>query len=246
MEDILNKITEIINRVRCIHRHSVDEHPQCFCEGTVVDKRDEEEQKLKPWYAEEGLKIGYLDIEADALTADFGTMLTWCIKEKDGPIHSSIITKEELFTGVYDERLVRDLITKMSEFKILVGYYSGNYRYDLPFIRTKAMHYGIEFPGYELQEKVSGGTKYVAQMYHWDLYPVVKATMSLSRRSLDNATSYLGIKGKTPLDKDIWRAGKYGDPDAIAEILRHNEGDVMITEKLHEKLTKYYRWARSG
>jgi uncharacterized protein YprB with RNaseH-like and TPR domain len=68
----------------------------------------------------------------------------------------------------------------------------------------------------------------------------------LSRNSLDNACDYLGIKGKTPIDKNTWRAAKYGDPKALKEVLEHNKGDVVILEKLHNKLEFSRKWIRKS
>jgi len=74
--------------------------------------------------------------------------------------------------------------------KFLVGYYST--RMDLPYMRAKALHYGLEFPG-------------VGELYHWDLYYTVRYKLGLSRNSLANACDWLGIEGKTPIDKSVWR-----------------------------------------
>lgn len=231
--------------IRCSHNHTIEEHPDCFVTGKVIDNRKELEV-LKPWYQEEGYRIGYIDIETDGLDTDFATMLTWCIKEKDGRVAYGVITKQELFDEIYDKRLISDLLLEMKKYKILVGYYSGDYRFDIPFIRTKALHYGLEFPGYKLEKKKNGGTKFVPSAMQWDLYPVVKAKLNLRRNSLDAACDYLGIEGKTPISRNDWRKAKYGNPDSLQVVLSHNIGDVIITEELHNKLTEIYKWGRTG
>jgi DNA polymerase elongation subunit (family B) len=230
-------------KIACIHRHHIDEeHVSCFMEGNVIDNR---ENKLIPWYQEEGLKVGILDIEVSNLDADWNSqMLTWCIKDKDGPTYSDYITKEELFNGTMDKRLIQSLLDRLANYKIIIGYYSNGF--DIPYIRTKCLHYDLEFPGYELVEKRNGGTKYVPKLISWDLYPVVKYKLKLSRRSLDSATSYLNIPGKTPIGKEAWAKGAYGDPESIQLILSHNIADCEITDQLHTKLTNFNRWGRNG
>jgi uncharacterized protein YprB with RNaseH-like and TPR domain len=221
--------------LRCVHRKTIEEHPSCFRKGRIKYnfKDDREFEKLTglPWYNYPEYKIGYLDIESDGLKVDFSTMLTWCIKDKDGDIHHSEITKQELFSGDSDKRLVKDLVDKLWEYRIIIGYFSSGF--DIPFVFAKALHYGYEFPGQ-------------GDIFHWDLYFTVRNKLHLSRNSLDNACDYLGIKGKTPIDKDVWRAAKYGDPKALREVLEHNKGDVVILEKLHNKLEFSRKWIRKS
>jgi uncharacterized protein YprB with RNaseH-like and TPR domain len=219
--------------LRCIHRHTIEEHPSCFFNGRIKYefKNDREWQRLTgiPWYQFPGYKIGYFDIETDNLMADFGTVLSWCIKEKEGPIAESIITKKELFNGDVDRRVVKEFVDEIRKYKIIVGYFST--RFDLPYMRAKALHYGLDFPEY-------------GEIYHWDLFYTVRSKLKLSRRTLDSACDYLGIKGKTPIDKESWRGAKYGDPVALKEVIEHNRGDVIITEKLHDKLSFTRKWLR--
>lgn len=237
----MNLFKKAKEKLSCIHGHSIDDHPKCFAEGEIIDKRAD---KLKPWYEEEGCKIGVLDIEATGLKADFSTMLSYAIKDKNGTVYTNHILKSELFDGVFDQLLVESLVKKLSEYKIIIGYYSNGY--DIPYVRAKALHYGIEFPGYKLVETKRGGTKYVPSLYSWDLYPVVKYKLNLSRNSLDNACDYLGIKGKTPLDKEVWRKAAYGDREAILKVVEHNIADVEITDQLHTKLCAFNRWGRTS
>src|SRR3989304_5297950 len=221
--------------LRCIHRHLITEHPKCFLKGMVKAEFNSDKEWSKetglPWYTYPEYRIGYLDIETDGLTADFGTMLSWCIKEKDGEIISSVVTREELFGDVYDARLVQDLINEMNKYRILIGYYSD--MFDFPYIRTKALHYGLEFPTF-------------GQIYTWDLYFSVRNKLRLSRNSLANVCDYLGIDGKTHVDKNVWRKAKYGDKKSLRLVLDHNASDVIATELLHNKLEFSRKWTRKS
>lgn len=218
--------------LRCIHRHTIKDHPSCFAKGLIKFRDEKEFTKItgKPWYAYPGYKIGYFDIETTAdFNADWGTVLSWCIKDKGGDIHSSVVTKKELFEGVLDKRVVEEFVHKLEEYDVIIGYYSD--KFDMPFMRTKALHYGFNFPGY-------------GDLYHWDLYYTVRSKLKLSRRSLENACAYLNIEGKTPIAKDVWMKARYGDPEALEEVLVHNKYDVIITEKLHDALEFTRKWIK--
>jgi uncharacterized protein YprB with RNaseH-like and TPR domain len=223
----------IIQRIRCIHRHTIEEHPACFAEGNIKYEDEKAFTKAtgKAWYQYPDYRIGTLDIETDGLKTDFSTLLSWAIKEKDGEVVHSEITKKELFSGDCDKRLVKDAIAELSKYKIIIGYYDTGF--DLPFLRTKALHYDLDFPHY--------GT-----LYNFDLYYTVKSKLCLSRKSLDAATDYLNIPGKTRIDREIWRRAKYGDPEALKEVSSHNISDVEITEALFEKLYNFRKWIKTS
>lgn len=220
-----------MTELRCIHRHTIDEHPACFVDGEVNPKQAMQifKETGKPWHLLEDYRIGYFDIESDGLKADFATMLSWCIKERDGDIYYDVVSKKDFSNGTYDQRIIKSAIDTMNKFKIICGYYST--KYDIPFLRSKALHYGIEFPEY-------------GSVYHYDVYYTVKAKLCLSRSSLDAACDYLNIEGKTPLSRNVWRKAKYGDKDALLSVLEHNKYDVIILEELHKKLESSRKWMK--
>ncbi len=241
----------LLNKLFCNHRHNINSHASCFASGNVnaLQAKALEDEYGKPWFQLEDFKVGYLDIEADGLKVDFATMLSWCIKERGGNTQYDMITREELFNGTTDQRIVASCIEAMSKYKIIVTYFGTIY--DLTFLRAKSLHYDMWFPGYVNEEYVNRDgvltSKSVAEIYHFDLYYVAKSKLaSLSSKSLANVTDYLHIDGKTPLNKEFWRKGKYGDPEALAQILEHNIGDVEILEQLHDKLTPFSKFTKKS
>jgi len=230
---------------RCIHRHRWPSHKSCFLKGRILQNS---ERKYTPWFIKDEDKVGYLDIETDGLLVDFSTMLSWCIKRKDGPVICDYITKKELFDLKFDERLVRSCIEELKNYDIIVTYFGT--RFDNSFLRAKALHYNIPFPGFVSEVIINKNKKEVykanAELYHFDLFYLVKSKLgSLSRKSLDNVCDYLGIDGKTPLRKSTWRLAKYGDPKAIEEVVAHNKADVIILEELHKRLYSFSKWTRN-
>ena len=134
---------------------------------------------------------GYLDIETTSLKANIGIMLSWAIKTRDtSETTSALITKEEIFDGDYDKRIVEMLCEELNNYDTLLTYYGT--RFDIPFIRTRAIDNNIRFPFYR-------------EVSHKDLYYQVRSKLRLNSNSLKTATEFLGIRGKTKLDPRVWR-----------------------------------------
>jgi len=207
----MNK-SELMNlfKGRCKHGHLYAEHPSCYVE---------EKQKK--------VKIGYFDIETSNLKANFGIVLSYAIKERGkDKILSSTITKSELVDGTLDKRLVKDCISDMRTFDILMGYYST--KFDIPFIRSRALYWNLDFPKY-------------GELQHKDIWYMVRHKMSLHSNRLEAACNHLGIKGKTHLDGTHWVMALTGNEKALSYILDHNKYDVIILEKLHNRIKDYAR-----
>ncbi len=206
---------------RCIHRHTVETHPNCFRRGLV---------KREDWWR--GKTIAYLDIETTAFQADIGLMITWSIKyQGDNKIRTGRILKEELFDGRYDKRIVRELLDELQNVDIVVTYYGKGF--DAPFLRSRAMWWGFHFPAFN-------------SMVHWDLYYYCKRLFKLTRRSLDNITRFLSIEGKTHLVALEWAEARYGQKAIMDKIMKHNIEDVKILEMLHEKVEDQVKWNRTS
>ena len=199
---------------RCKHSHTYIEHPNC-------------------WYAEKKRlpRIGYLDIETSNLDANYGIILTYCIKVRDeDTIYKGVIDTKDLREGKFDKSLCKQLIKDMLKFDVIMGYWSTCF--DIPFIRARCLKWHLNFPIYKAIE-------------HKDVYYMVKRLMKLNRRSLEVATKHLGIKGKNHVLGDAWMKAVMCTGEiqqkALDYILEHNIRDVEITEKLHKRLESYDR-----
>jgi len=194
----------------CKHGHKYCEHPACFIKEQGKD-----------------LKIGYLDIETTGFEANYHCILTYCIKTRNKNEYcEGQITREEMLSGKFDKNVTKKLVKDMLKYDILITYYGT--KFDVPFIRSRALKHGIEFP-------VFGIVK------HKDLYYMVKRLLKLNRSSLDVATNFLGIKGKNHVLGDIWMKARLGDTKSLKYVAKHNRLDCQITEKLHKKLEIYDR-----
>jgi len=195
---------------KCKHSHTYLEHYSCFLEESPSKA-----------------KIGFLDIEASNLKANFGIILCYCIKVAgEDKIYESCITKEEATQAAFpDKRLVQQLIKDMEQFDLLYGFYST--KFDLPFIRTRAISNGLDFP-------LFGSIK------HKDVYYIVKNKFSLHSNRLEVACNELvGSSDKTHFDGNIWRTAVQGRKESLQYILEHCRADVCDLEKLTNKVLDY-------
>lgn len=196
---------------RCIHRHTYIEHPQCL----PVDRQ----------------RIGFLDIETFSLDADYGMILTWAIKTagSDEIVTGAISARDikRYKGGREDKRVVAELVAAMQKYDLLVTYYGS--RFDVPYIRTRALVCGVEFPEFGV-------------LQHHDLYYLAKYRLKLSRNSLDNVCrTVIGATEKTRVSGPVWREAARGNKKALAEILDHNRRDVRDTERVYDALFRFTR-----
>ena len=180
-------------------------------------------------HPEEGERIGFLDIETSNLHADFGIILSYCIKDSwSDKIYEAVISAKDVKrSGEEDVEIVKKCIKDMGKFDRLVTYYGK--RFDIPFIRTRALVCKIPFPEY--------GT-----LVHTDLYDTVKHRFRLHSNRLEAACrTILGKTDKTHIDPKYWRGGLRGDPKSLRYILDHNRKDVLDLEKLYNVVAKFSR-----
>jgi len=182
-------------------------------------------RKPKRYVTGHELTIGYLDIESTGFSANIDVMLSWCLKGRGiKDVAGACITREELMSDDQDARIVEQLVDEMNKYDVVVTYYGT--RFDIPFIRTRALYHGTYFPMYR-------------QKSHKDLYYVVRSKLKLHRSSLMAATEFFGIAGKTRIRPEFWQKARWGDEQSLEYIYKHNVADVVILEKLHRRLEEY-------
>jgi uncharacterized protein YprB with RNaseH-like and TPR domain len=212
------EIVRLANNM-CEHSHTYLDHYNCYL-------KENPEQK----------KIGFYDIETSNLDADFGVILSYAIKTagKDEYLEGCI-KKADIFkakAGDEDRQVVKQLVADLQKYDLLIGYYSS--RFDMPFIRTRALTCGIDFPEY-------GAIK------HIDLYFTVRGKFKLSSNRLENACRViLGKTEKTRVDGKYWRAATRGNVSALKYITEHNRYDVDDLEKLYNKVIGFRRKAENS
>lgn len=170
-------------------------------------------------------RIGFLDIEASSLKADFGILLSYCIKEHGRKTYGSKITTKELRSPLHDRRLTEQCVADMERFDRLITFYGS--RYDIPFLRSRALYHRLRFP-----ERGS--------IYHTDCYDWVKHKLRLHGNRLQFACDHLGIASKGhKLDPKHWNRALSGDQVSLNYIFTHNKEDVESLEELYNRLLPF-------
>lgn len=181
----------------------------------------------------EGKKVGHLDIESSQLNASFGMILSWAIKVdgKNKIIGDRLSAKD--FTQPdkldTDRRVVKSLVATMKEFDVIVHFFGDNF--DVPFIRSRCLKYGLNFPEY--------GSINTIDVWRW-----VKRNMKLHSSRLEAVAEHLGVNSKTKLRPQTWIRATMGDQVALAEVYEHNRQDVITLEKVFHILKPYSSGAR--
>ena len=206
---------------KCKHNHSYLEHENCYYKEVNKDME----------------RIGFIDIECSNLNADYGILLTYCIKDSNSKkIYFDKLNIGDVKRGGHDatedKRLIQNLMKDMLKFDKLVGHYSS--RFDLQYIRTRAIMCKLKFPEF--------GTIFQA-----DTWNILKHKFKLSRNSLESGTrNLLGVTRKNHLSLILTNRALRGDPWALNQILTHNKYDVLDTEDLYKIIEPYMRKTKTS
>ena len=197
----------------CKHGHRYLEHYNCYLQEhpEVIEK------------------VGFLDIECSNLDANWGVMLSYCIKVKGGEgILKGVIDKKDIKkypADQTDKRIVTELIKDMMKFDRVVTHYGR--RFDLPYIRTRALIMDIPFPHF-------------GSIQNDDTWVIARRKLRLNSNRLETIERALcGEALKTHLTAKYWIAGARGDKKALDYILDHNIKDVLALEKIWYKLRDF-------
>jgi len=150
-------------------------------------------------------------------------------------IYSASITRREAIDiDRQDKRLIRQVALDIHRFDRIYSYYGGDARFDIPFLRTRALEWNLPFPLY-------------GDLSHIDIYSIVKRKLCLhSRRQAVACKLVLGKTRKTELEPKIWQKGRLGYPDAIEYIMEHCEADVLDLQELTEHLLGFIKEAKTS
>lgn len=203
---------EWLNDHNCKHGHTYLTHYPCFLSESPSES---------PFHE----RVGYLDIESTGLKGNWDYMLCWCIKEVGGKILGRHLTPREITKYKFDKDLTKELIEAVKGFDRIITYYG--IRFDIPFIKTRAEKWGLDFPAYR-------------DLWQTDLYFIAKANLLLHSTRLMHVCDLLGIPNKEhKLDPDIWMKAKSGHIPSLEWIFTHCQEDVISLEMAHDRLKKY-------
>jgi len=178
-------------------------------------------------------RIGFLDIEATNLhSAEFGYILSYCIlsDSEDERLYSYCLKQEEIASFQFDKNLIKQFIKDIANFDRLIVYWGSDRRFDIPFLRSRALAWNLDFPGYR-------------ELFLQDLYDIVKSKLRLHRNRLETVAVFLGVKKKYikkhRLDGKRWCRAQAGDAKSLEWIYLHNKEDVYCLREVYKKLMAF-------
>jgi uncharacterized protein YprB with RNaseH-like and TPR domain len=174
-----------------------------------------------------GEKVGYFDIETTGLNANWDYIISYALKIDDKTYGRSLTKEEVLDYNVLDRKLIQEFNEVIKGLDRLVVYWGKDRRHDVPFIRTRALRWGIDFPLYK-------------DILVTDCYDIVKGKLRLHRNRLENVCDFLGIPSKEHrLDAAIWQKAKLGDKRSLKYIWDHNREDVVSLKGVYERVKDF-------
>ena len=197
---------------KCRHGHTYLEHYACFLQE-------------KPDTSPLTENVGIFDIETTGLVANWSQMFCWCMKEHGkNVIHEDLISKRAI-RDKDDYKIVKSAVAEIEKYDRIVTWYGT--RFDLPYVRSKALYFDIPFPRYQ-------------ELYHTDLWYQSRSKLRLHSNRLGTVCQYFGIPAKGhPMTPDLSiRAGR-GDSDALETVLEHCREDTIATDKCYDLLMDY-------
>ena len=115
---------------------------------------------------------------------------------------------------------------------IVEGFGSHNSRFDLPFLRSRAVYWEIPFPHYH-------------DLLHTDVYYIIRNKFKLHRNSLESACNFLLPEKvqenhpKSHWGKDHWVWAIQGKKESLDYIIQHCRNDVKMLEDLYYVVMDY-------
>ena len=124
-----------------------------------------------------------------------------------------------------DKKMLEKFIKVANKADELVGH-NGD-RFDLKWVKTRCLKHGIPaFP------------KYVTL----DTLKAARGTFLFNSNRLDYIAQFLGVGQKTDTGGfQLWKDVMSGDKDALAKMVHYCENDVVILQKVHEKMRTYIK-----
>ena len=186
--------------------------------------------------------IGYVDIEATNLKAQVGHALSIV------NVVRNVVTDKIVDTRVYkmtskemadslkrgvmdpDKRIIKEFFQDTVDCDMLVGHWFHGYkRFDMPFLRTRALLMKID--------------KEIPNYGHWrfgDTWRFGSKTINAFNNRLDTYGHILGSQAKkTRLSGTQWWLAAHGDKRGLDYVVDHNVKDCLITLKAHKMLERF-------
>ena len=212
------KLAESHNVTYDTSKHWVSEGDTTMIAPDDTDDVTEAVGQIVRTQARINLDFVTFDIETSNLKADFSIMLCACIKPFGG---KPIVFRADSYpewtrNRADDHRIVEDIVEELSKHAIVITHYGS--KFDVPYIRAKAVKYGI--PN-------------LPPMFGIDTYRIAKGAFCTGSRRLKALARYFELGSKTEVEGGLWLEAAYtNNKAAMDEIVEHNIVDCDVLEKL--------------
>lgn len=180
---------------------------------------DIETSPMKAWVWRRWKENIYLD-----QTIQEWFMISWSAKWLgEDNTFGYVLTPEEIHKE-NDFRILFELWKVLNEAEIVIAH-NGN-KFDIPKINTRFILNNLT------------PTSPYRQI---DTLEVVKKQFGFSSNSLDALATFFGIENKDPHDFQLWKECLEGNEDSLKRLLKYNNKDVEILEKVYLKLRPWIK-----
>lgn len=211
---------------RCQHRHTKDEHPQCFPMETksggelpkvlIVDIETLPMQVFV-W------RLGKQRVSPESVISDY-FILAWSAKWLfSNKVIGDCLSSREAITQD-DSRLLTGMWRLLNEADVVITHNGNNF--DLPKLNTRFIKHGMKPP---------------APYKSIDTLMAARSKFSFSSNRLDFLASFLGLDTKIDTKYQLWKDCYRGDKTALSEMLTYNKQDVVVLENVYAKLRPWIK-----
>ena len=143
--------------------------------------------------------------------------ICWKIEGQD-KVHSVTWDKKQ-----NDYKAIKKFIEVANKADVLIGH-NGD-RFDIPWIRTRALYHRLEWPPKPVTT---------------DTLKRARGNFRFNSNKLDYIAKYLGVGGKLETGGfDLWKNVISGNEEALQRMVDYCKRDVVILEKVHQALINY-------
>jgi regulator of sigma D len=181
------------------------------------------------------IKRLFLDLETSP-----NICYTWRIGQKINLGHNFILKERAIICACYkwqhekkvhfvewkagdDKRVVKEMMSIMDQADEVIGHNSD--RFDIPWVNTRAIKHGI---------------KPVSNYKKVDTLKMARKNFNFNNNKLDYLSQFL--LGDEKIDTggfDLWKSVMDGDESAMAKMVKYCKKDVVLLERVYNKLLSY-------
>lgn len=209
------------NQLRCEHRHTIKEHPNCFINGKPRNLQDLQPVKILSLDIETLPILGYSwgvwnqNIYPEQVKKD------WCLLSYSAKwigssnIISNVLSPKDAVNRD-DIKLAKEIWMLLDEADIINGHNSK--RFDIKKINTRFWKHELHKP---------------SSYKHIDTLTSARTIFGLTYNKLGFIAEYKGIQQKLETDFELWEQCDEGNKLALQQMREYNERDVEIQEQIY-------------